>query len=343
MGTGVKPLALVLHDRVLADAPPDQLDTLDQARAVSRALAELGYRVATLDLDLDLAAAKARLAGLAPEVVVNLAESIGGDARLAHLPVLLLEMVGLPFTGCPSEALWMTTNKPLTKRLLRAAGLPTPDWCLSSGPFEGPQGEGPPCPGPGPWLVKSVYEEASLGLDAGALVAGSEDLATRLAQAARTQGGACFAERYVEGREFNVGLLEGPRGPEVLPIAEMCFVDFPPGMPRILDYASKWDPTSFGYRNTRRDFDWAARHDQPNDGRLRDTLARLALACWSLLGLRGYARVDFRVDAAGAPFILEVNANPCIAPDAGFTAAAAAAGLAMRDLVARLLAAAGRT
>ena len=328
---------VVLHDRVPADAPPDQQDTLDQAREVAGALQGLGYRVDTLPLDLNLAEATRRLRALQPLAVFNLAESVGGDGSLAHLPAQWLESLRMPFTGCSGEALYLTTRKPLTKRLLRAAGLPTPDWYAAAADLTAPDRDNAD---DGTWLVKSVCEEASIGLDAGALVQGVAAARERIADCARRHGGDWFGERYIDGREFNVSLLADPSAkdgePAVLPIAEMAFVDYPPGMPRIVDYAAKWEADSFGYTHTRRRFDLP-----PGDKPLCDEMARLARTCWKLFDLRGYARVDFRVDAAGRPWILEINANPCIAADAGFTAAAGQVGLNLNAVVARLLSAAG--
>jgi len=324
---------VILHDRVPPDAPPDQQDTLDQAAQVAGALRHLGYRVDTLPLALDLAGATQRLRALRPVAVFNLAESLAGDGGLAHLPAQWLESLRLPYTGCSGEALYLTARKPLAKRLLRAAGLPTPDW------YPDRDVDAARRDAAGAWLVKSVCEEASIGLDAGALVDGLDAARARIADCARRYGGEWLAERYVDGRELNVGLLAGNPGdagdPLVLPIAEMEFVDYGSARPRIVDYAAKWDPDSFGYTHTRRRFDLPV-----EDAGLVDELARLARACWKVFGLRGYARVDFRVDAAGRPWILEINSNPCIAADAGFTAAAARAGLDLENVVARLLAAA---
>jgi D-alanine-D-alanine ligase len=322
----MKPLVVVLHDRVPTDAPADQLDTLVQIRIVTQALERLGYRVQSLSLDLNLEATLRQLRELAPVLVFNLAESVAGDGRLAHLPAQLLESRGLAFTGCSSEALYLTTNKPLSKRLLRGAGLPTPDWFLGEALAHTlPEDSSP-------WLVKSAAEEASIGLDAGALVSGHEALSRRLKESARRFGGDWFAERYINGREFNVAMLDGAGGSTVLPIAEMLFVDYPTDQPRIVDYAAKWDPTSFGFSHTRRQFALPV-----SDAALLDRLAGLAHDCWALFGLRGYARVDFRVDAAGQPWIIEINANPCIAPDGGFMAAARPAGLDVEAVVARIL------
>jgi D-alanine-D-alanine ligase len=122
----------------------------------------------------------------------------------------------------------------------------------------------------------------------------------------------------------------------VLPPAEMRFIDFPAEKPRIVDYAAKWDEQSFEYANTVRNFDL-----QPEDAGLVANIAERVKACWRLFGLSGYARVDFRVDTAGVPYVLEVNANPCISPEGGLVAAAARAGLSQADLVARIIADAG--
>ena len=158
-------------------------------------------------------------------------------------------------------------------------------------------------------------------------------------------GGECFAEAYIEGREFNLSLLAsedlkgGPvsvgRGkscPEVLPPAEIRFDSYPSGKVRVVGYRSKWDEDSFEFTHTPRSFDFPDRDDA-----LLADLKDLALRCWELFDLRGYARVDFRVDGAGRPWILEVNANPCLSPDAGFAAAAARAGLPFTEVLNRII------
>jgi D-alanine-D-alanine ligase len=144
--------------------------------------------------------------------------------------------------------------------------------------------------------------------------------------------GDCFAESYVHGREFNLSVLAGAGGPEVLPPAEIVFEAYPEGKPRIVGYRAKWDETSFEYTHTVRRFEFAGA-----DAPLIGALGSLALRCWDLFGLRGYARVDFRVDESGGPWILEVNANPCISPDAGFVAAAERAGLSFEHVVERIV------
>lgn len=315
------PLVLVLHDDVPPDAPPDDQDTLVQVALVCEALADLGWRAEPLPLTLDLGAAAAVIAGRLPRAVFNLVEAIGGDGRLAHLAPALLGSLAVSHTGADAEAAFTTGNKLLAKRMMRAAGIATPDWAEP--------GAEPDTPGR--FIVKSVWEHASRGLDASSVVPARSVTATA-AERQRRFGGEWFAERFVDGREFNLAILAGADGPEILPVAEMRFVDYPPGVPRIVDYAAKWEPGSFGYRHTRRSF--AAAGAEPA---LARELRGMALACWACFGLNGYARVDFRVDAAGRPWVLEVNTNPCLSPDAGFQAAAAEAGYSSRDVVQRIL------
>ncbi|GBD41599.1 D-alanine--D-alanine ligase [bacterium HR39] len=234
----------------------------------------------------------------------------------------VLEALGVPFTGARGTALAVTTDKLLTKRLLRRHDLPTPDWVTAAA-------ERVPA---GRWILKPRFEDASVGIDEAAVVD-----APRVAAELARRGRAVFAERYVEGREFNLSLLEVDGRPRLLPPAEIDFSAFPPGMPRIVGYDAKWRPESFAYRNTPRVF-----LDPAREPELFNRLAAIALRCWRLFELSGYARIDLRVDAEGRPYVLEINANPSLAPDAGFLAAAARAGLTPVEVMRHILEAALR-
>ncbi len=310
---------VILHGAVASDARPDELDLLTQVDAVGAALVSLGYSPVAVPLDLNLARAKERLQSLGSGVVFNLVESIAGSDQLALLASCLLDDLGIPYTGTPTNGLALASDKGLTKRWLRLHGLPTPAVSEDEA-------------GWGPWIVKSVREHASFGLDDSSLVPHSSELPAALAMRHARYGGEWFAERYVEGREFNVGLLALPEGVQVLPIAEMLFCDYPPQKPRIVDYRAKWEPGSFEYQNTVRCFE-----QRPEDQGLYAELKDWAERCWKVFDLRGYARVDFRVDRDGRPWVLEVNANPCLSPDAGFAAALAEAGISFPQAVTRIV------
>jgi len=307
--------AVILHDVHAALGPPDQSDTLVEAQAIASVLRELDFEPETLATGLDLASLERTLDELAPAVVVNLVESLEGRGRLVHLVPALLESLGLPFTGCSASALTLSSDKPLAKRLLAAAGVRTPATFA-------------PGVRSGRWIVKSVWEHASLGLDDGAIVAAASAAQT-IERRRAEHGGDWFAEEFVPGRELNVALLAERSGPRALPVAEIRFDTFPADKPRIVGYAAKWDTDSFEYRNTPRSFDV--------EPELAASLRRVALDCWALFRLDGYARVDFRVDERGTPWVLEVNANPCLSPDAGFAAALAEAGIGYEAAIARLI------
>jgi len=319
----------ILHDLLPEAARPDEQDTLAQAEFVEDELARAGHEATLVPLGLDLAAAADALGK--PDLVFNLVESIAGKARLLHLAPALLDALGLRYTGCPTEALFLTTNKVLAKRWLAARGIPTPAWVTTSDLVSSARVAG------GRWIVKSVHEEASVGLEDDAVVeASGPKLLTLLTERAERLGGEAFAEAYVDGREFNLSLLEAAEGAQVLPAAETLFVDYAPGKPKIVGYSAKWREDSYEYNHTPRRF--GAERREPE---LAHRLSDLARHCWTLFGLKGYARADFRVDEQGRPWVLEINGNPCLSPDAGFMAAAKEAGLSHGDVVRRIVEAGG--
>ena len=316
----------LLFGRLPPHAPSDEVDGMVEAATVGRALNELGYQVVRVPVTLDLRRAGRLLRRLSPQLVFNLVESLEGQDRLASLAPALLDWLGLAYTGSSTEAVFLTSSKLLTKERLRAAGVPTPAWAEASA--------GACDPGfPPPYIVKSVWEHASIGLTGSSVARDGQGLAEELTR--RAPPGAdrpLFVEAFIEGREFNLALLDGPGGPQVLPPAEISVHAVPEGKPRIVDYAAKWDSGSMEYGQTPRRFDFPAA-----DRGLLERLAGLARECWRLFRLRGYARVDFRVDEKGEPWVLEVNTNPCLSPDAGFLAAAGQAGLSATETVRRIV------
>ena len=307
---------LVLHSEVPADGPPEDQDTLIAAEAVRAALARKGYSVGKAAFRADTLAAL--LNAEAPDMVFNLVEGVDGKGILASAAPRLLAGLGMPFTGASAEALDISCDKPATKAKLRAGGLATPDWSTPPD-WSGLDGRA--------FIVKAALEDGSIGLDDDCVVAGADKIKARAEECLSRFGGAWFAEDYVEGREFNLSLLGNQRALRILPLAEMTFADWPLDKPRIVGYGAKWDEDSTGYRHTVRRF--GVERDEPA------LAAKLKAACegvWKLFGLTGFVRVDFRV-RGGVPLILEINPNPGIAPDAGFAAAAAEAGMTYDDLI----------
>jgi len=323
---------LILHDALSETPTLDDEDNRRQVEAVSEALRTLGHEPRGLACSLDLATLKEQITELAPDLVFNLVETVDGSGRLIHIAPALLERMGITFTGSGADAIFMTSNKLLTKKTLAAAKVDVPPWTTPER-----LADGAPFPR-AKMIVKSVWEHASIGLDEASILSSPDraTLAAELARRAPRLGGSCFAEAFIDGRELNVSVLETPEGPRVLPAAEIVFRDFGPERPRIVGYRAKWETESFEYENTQRVF----LGDAEEDRELLTKVETISLRCFELLGLRGYGRVDFRVDHRGRPHVLEINTNPCISPDAGFPAAAARAGIGYDRLVEMILGAA---
>ncbi len=311
---------ILLYGQLPPEAGPDEQDVLVQIDSISAALRELGHETVPLALSLNLQATKEELLRQKPDLVFNLVESVNGSGRMISLGPLLLEELNIPYTGAKADAMFFTSNKILTKRMLAREGVPTAPWLESGDDLRhiGPKDR---------YLIKSVWEHASCGLADDALIEGNPDLIRE-----RLKRSSCFAEAYIEGREFNLAILAGPGGPEFLPPSEILFEDYPPEKLRIVCYRAKWIEDSFEYSHTPRTFKF-----RKKDHAMLSHMKELALHCWNVFHLTGYARVDFRVDPSGKPWVLEINANPCLSPDGGFAAAARHSGLSYREVIRRLV------
>jgi D-alanine-D-alanine ligase len=319
--------AVVLHSDVPEDAGMDEQDALVQAACVSAALSELGYEPAAMPFSLNCAHIIDMLRSLQPAFVFNIVETMAGQGSLIHIAPSILDFLKIPYTGASTEAMFLTSNKVLAKQILNREGIATPPLFL---PHEN-------CGGhfvEGTYIVKAVWEHASTWLRDDSIIHAkdSHQLREAMAYLQRQLGTACFAEAFIEGREFNLSLLAGDGGPHVLSPAEIRFDEFPPGKVRVVDYLSKWVEDSFEFHHTPRCFDFPE-EDAPLLLRVTD----LALQCWRVFGLRGYARVDFRIDCAGEPWVLEVNTNPCLSPDGGFYAALERSGLSFAQAIERII------
>jgi D-alanine-D-alanine ligase len=327
----------LLHNRVVGETSAADRDVLVQVQAVSAALAQLGHPTTVIPCDLNLQSLQQQLQPLQPAAAFNLVESLDGSDSLMFLVTALLDRMNVPYTGSPTEAIFLTNHKLLAKQRLNQAGLPTPAWISETQAAGGEPASvrvaGSIRPGTR-FVIKAVSEHASAGLDEHSLIAVTDEgeLRQRLCEFRRIQQCPGFAEQFIAGREFNISLLAGDNGCQVLPPAEIDFSAFPEGKPRLIGYRAKWEEDSFEYQNTPRTFDFPSA-----DGALLDRIGDLARDCWDLFGVRGYTRVDFRVDEEGQPWILEVNANPCLSPDAGFAAALLRAGIPYETAVARIL------
>ncbi len=322
--------ALYNHSQQLVKGEPQDMlaeqGVIACAQAVTDALREASYQVAQVPFCTEVELA---LAPYPPAhwVVFNLGEGLEGrlfeEARIAWA----LEAMGYRFTGCDGDAIVRSTHKARAKAILTAHGVPTPPWWLFYHPDEVDPVTGDAFPFP--LIVKPVAEDASLGIGPEAVVHTPRQLRDRVGYVVERYRQAALAEAFITGREFNISLWGDP--PEVLPLAEVDFRAFADPCERIVSFAAKWEAHSFEYHHT------PVLCPAPIKPALGERIAATARRAWEAMGCRGYARVDMRLADDGTAYVVEVNCNPDLSPDAGFYRAVRAAGYDYVEMVVHIL------
>ncbi len=315
--------------------PPDDPDyasaagVLDSVAAAQAALAAAGHPIRQLPVG-QLPRLLAELIECpAPQVVFNLFEGFGGVGRGEAVVAGLIEQLGYPLTGSPAACLELVRDKARTKWLLAGAGLSTAPFELLL-PGRVPAAERlRQLLAAGPVIVKPAQEDASLGIGPESVVADERALATQIDRVAARYGGV-LVEQFIAGREFNAAILALPE-PMLLPLAEIEFDERLSARERLVTYSAKWDTGGAA--------DLATRPRCPAEmhPELAERIGAAALGAFRATGCRHYARVDLRVDRQENVYILEVNGNPDIGPEAGFARALGAAGIAYGDFVEQMV------
>jgi len=314
-------LALILYNKLGKNPTDDELDVLEQVEIVRKSLKKLGFRVKTGQVSLNLQKTLDDVKNLNPLFIFNLVETINNRGEFVYFPAAVYNSLGIPFTGSPLIPLFFAANKVRAKIEMKRLGVPTPDWCETDEPEKiNPHKR---------YILKPIWEEGSLGLDEDCVFSGDDK--AFLASIRLKNKDYYFIEEFIEGREFNISIIAGPKGPEVLPFAEMNFIDYPDGKPKMMGYTAKWKEESFEYLNTRRTFDITI------DSSLHRKMVGICKKCWNKLGLKGYVRLDFRIDGMGHPYVIDINANPCLSGSGGFVAASERAGMNATDMIKRIV------
>ena len=305
---------------------PDATSVRASAKAIASALIETGYTVELTGVHgIEVYDVLAKLGANKPDLLFNLCESMDGDPRNEPTFAGLLDLFGIPYTGANLLALATCLYKHRTKDVLIAHKVPTPPYRMLYD--EADLADETLATLDYPWFVKLAHEDASLGITEANVVADAAALRARTRELMRDHKQAVIAERYVEGREINVTLMGSGEHVEVLPLHEIDFAAMPADRPRIVSYAAKWDEQHVDYAGTK---PVPLRDASPA---LVAAIEATSRAAWTALGLRDYGRVDLRIDAAATPWVIDVNPNPDISPDAGVVRAAKVAGISYPELV----------
>ncbi len=255
-----------------------------------------------------------------PDVIFNFVESIEGVAAYEFCIAGIFELLGYEFTGNTPITLGNCLNKERTKNILRSFDIPTPksqiikpDGKISDKNFKLKF----------PVILKLMTEDASIGISEFSVVNNFSDLKKQLRFLFETYRQEVIAEEYIDGRELNIAIL----GDKILPVSEILFHGLPEDLPRIITYDSKWIEDSVYYQNTKPSCPALLEKD------IQKNIEDAAIAAFSALNCRDYARVDIRLAKDGTPYVIEVNPNPDISTDSGFARAASAAGISYPELL----------
>ena len=311
----------IVYNEPREGALADELDVLDQVAHIEKHLIELGISVYRKGITGNFMSEVEELKKEKPDFVFNLVESINNKGELIYFVPALLSLHSIPYSGISFEAIFLTTNKTICSKMMKTAGINNPgSYLLSQINLLKPGRK---------YIIKPIWEDGSLGITDKSVFEckpGFEEKFKGLDDA------HWFIEDFIDGREFNISVIAGKDGPEVLPPAEIVFVNYGNDRPRIIDFKAKWEMESFEYINTVREFPGNQLSDK-----LLTNLRNAAVSCWNLFNLKGYARVDVRTDSDGNVFVIEINGNPCISPDGGFVAATREAGYAFTDVLQRII------
>jgi D-alanine-D-alanine ligase len=299
------------------------LAILDGVEAVHQALAECGYSVSRLPLLPPLESAKESLKRLETDLVFNLFEGFDGCPETEASVANFLAELELIYTGCPAIALSLGLDKAKTKAYLEAIGIDTPRYQLLGPKTLSLFHLSYPC------IVKPCAEDGSNGITEESVVNDFASLEKQVTTVSNLFGKEALVEEFVDGREFNITVL-GAKEPKALPPSEIVY-SLPPDIPKVLSFSAKWDPQSIYFERTK------AVCPAEIDAELRENIINTAVLAFRLLGSRGYARIDFRLDSKQQLKAIEVNPNPDISPDAGAALQAKAAGMNYNQFIEQIV------
>lgn len=301
----------------------DLIDTYYQVKNVNEALKKIGFNTVKFEFDLNLKKLNKKIKKIDPEFVFNLVES--EDKIL--LPPTFLECIKMPFTGSSASTIIISTNKVLMKNMIINYNnqlIKTPIYINDDSDnnitFKKEK----------KFIIKPIEHHSSINISESSIIKSknSKEIKSKLIEIKKKYDMNFFAEEYIDGREFNVAVLNK----KILPVQEIEFKNYPDDKPKIVCYKAKWDEDSFEYLNTPRKYDFVDK-----DIKIIEKLKKSALICMELFKIDSYARIDYRVNEDGEPYIIDINANPCLSLDSGFYAACQKNKMSFEDMIGEII------
>lgn len=292
---------------------------------VIKALGDLGHEARPLGVHDDLGVIREAIQEFRPHVTFNVLEEFHGVTMYGQAVISYLELMRQVFTGCNPRGLVLAHDKLLTKKILVYHRIPSPRCVVfpCGRKFRAPKRTAYPL------IVKSSFEDASLGIAQASVVSNDQQLEDRVALLHDRFGTDAMAEEFIAGREIYLSMVGNGRI-SALPIWEMKFNKWPEGVPRIATERVKWDPT---YQREH-GIETEAAELSPEVTR---RVERMGRQVYRVLGLSGYARIDLRLTEDDRAYVIEANPNPDLARDEDFAKSARAAGVEYPELIEKIL------
>ena len=300
----------------------DDADTILQANEINNCLKKLGLDSSLEQIDDLKIIQKISNYDKEKTVIFNLVESFNGSDSKSYQFTALLDCFKIPYSGANSAFLLLASDKIITKQILKSGGIKTPKWLESKNANNKKL--------PDKYIVKSTTEHCSLGIDDNSV--SDKNILSIIEEKQKQYGGIWFAEEYIDGREFNISVMEIDGKPIIMPLAETIFKNNHNQKHKIVDYSAKWHGEDEAYNDYGRSFIY-----DKKDQKLLKNIEKTSLKVWKLFKMNNYVRIDFRIDKNNKIFVIDINANPCLASDAGFIAATQEYGLSQEDTLINIL------
>jgi D-alanine-D-alanine ligase len=313
---------LLLHNMDPQWTPEESREALQDVTTLGEAMTKLGHRVDLMAVEDVHLAARLRAYDPRDMVVFNWCEELPGLRHSEPEAAAILERLGFVFTGSPSHVLARSHDKPLIKRILDGARIPTPPWAV----FDEPRSDGWDI---FPAIVKASHEHCSIGISPESVVTSPAELESRVAYILHEHGQPALVEEFIDGREFHVSAW-GNGAVTVLPPAEMDYVGLTDIHDRLFTYEAKYVPGSRLYETIE------LRVPAELDEASRAELEGIVLRAYRATSCRDYGRIDLRM-RGGSFFVIDVNPNPDINPLTSLTYAAAEAGYSYGEMGSRIV------
>ena len=296
---------------------------LKQIALIKKTLQKKYMSVETLAINSDIKSALKKILHFSPDLIFNFVESVEGNSNYESYVAGLFDILGIPYTGNGPITLANCLIKSRTKQILQSHGIRTPKHYIAQLNDSPDKNE---FDLKFPLILKLAREDASIGISEFSVVRNFDEMKERLEYLYSSFKQEVLIEEYVEGRELNVAVL----GDKILPISEIRFDGLPDDLPKIVTYEAKWSPDSIYYKHTN------PKCPAPLDEPLKHKIEKMARAAFDALDCRDYARVDIRLNQKNVPYVIEVNPNPDISPDAGFIRSAATDGISYEEVLYRM-------